>query len=70
MPLPRLATRPFRTELTIEQNSRSVGNNYSLKLLIPAGGDDRRGYAALACTPYPAKQRLRRAGDLSRGFLY
>lgn len=28
VPLPRVATRPFRTELTVEQNSLFVANNY------------------------------------------
>lgn len=32
--------------------------------------DDRCSNESLPCTPYPARQRLRRADDLSSGFLY
>ncbi len=41
-----------------------------LTVQVPLGSSDRCGNAPLPCTPYPAHQRLRRANDLSAGFLY
>jgi hypothetical protein len=49
--------------------SRRVQLESGLEVLVPVDANDRCGDAELPCTPMPARQRLRRPGDLSSGFL-
>jgi len=63
----------FRVKLPAADrgNVRQVELSPGLEVSIPAAeGDDRCVNALLPCTPYPAKQRLRKPNDLSAGFLY
>jgi hypothetical protein len=56
---------PIRKEPTAQ---REVSP--SLKVLTPINDSDRCADEPLPCTPFPVKQRLRRADDLGAGFLY
>jgi hypothetical protein len=47
---------------------REVELGPGVKATVPAGDSDRCGNAPLPCTPYPKKQRLRRANDLRYGY--
>lgn len=53
-----------------QQPTREVEVSPGLRVRIPDGDEDRCSNEPLPCTPYPAKQRLRRDGDLGHGFLY
>jgi hypothetical protein len=61
----RLKLRPI-DQVGVKQVELSPG----LKVSVPEGDSDRCSNMPLPCTPYPAKQRLRRANDLGYGFEY